>query len=492
MATTSTDTECCDLLIEGGELIDGSGAARVRADIAIEGDRVTRVGDLRGMQADARIDARGMVVTPGFIDAHTHDDRAVMSTPDMTPKVSQGVTTVVTGNCGVSLAPLSNREPVPPLNLLGGTDWYRYASMREYMAEVEASPPAINLAPLVGHTTLRAATMDTLDRPATGEEIDCMRALLAEALDAGCIGMSTGLAYAPAIAAPTDEIVALAELLAPHGGVFTTHMRNEGERVVESVEETLEIGRRARVPVVISHHKCCGRKNYGLVKKTLAAIREARAHQSVDLDVYPYTASSTVLIADSVAASERVLVTWSTPHPECAGRDFADICAEWGVGVDETIERLQPAGAIYYQMNEDDLRRVLAFDDAMIGSDGLPHDEFPHPRLWGTFPRVLGHYSRDVGLFPLEQAVRRMTAVPARVFGLADRGVVREGAFADLVVLDADTVIDSADFQSPKRHAAGIREVIVNGRPVWRDEAPTGGRPGRILRRLPSAPADPR
>lgn len=486
MATTDTDQSGCDLLIEGGVLIDGSGDERVRADVAIRGDRISRVGDLKGMDADARIDATGLVVAPGFIDAHTHDDRAVMSTPDMTPKVSQGVTTVVTGNCGVSLAPLTNREPVPPLNLLGGLDWYRYSSMREYMAEVEAAPPAINLAPLVGHTTLRVATMDNLDRPAGDEEIESMRALLDEALDAGCIGMSTGLAYAPAIAAPTDEVVALAERLRPHGGVFTTHMRNESDKVLESVAETLEIGQRAGVPVIISHHKCCGRKNYGLTKKTLAAIREARTHQTVDLDVYPYIASSTVLIAESVASSERVLVTWSTPHPECAGRDFADICSEWGTSVDEAIERLQPAGAIYYQMDEEDLRRVLAFEDAMIGSDGLPHDEFPHPRLWGTFPRVLGHYSRDVGLFSLEQAVRRMTAVPARVFGLTDRGAVREHAYADLVLLDPDTVIDSANFESPKQPGAGIRDVIVNGSPVWRAGAWTGGRPGRILRREPA------
>ena len=483
MAADNTDQSPCDLLIEGAELIDGSGDARVRADIAICGDRISRVGDLKGMDADATIDASGLVIAPGFIDAHTHDDRAVMSTPDMTPKLSQGVTTVVTGNCGISLAPLANREPVPPLNLLGGTDWFRYSTMSEYMADVEASPPAINLAPLVGHTTLRAATMDELDRPATDKEIEAMGALLDEALEAGCIGMSTGLAYAPAIAAPTDEIVALAARLQPHGAVFTTHMRNEGDKVVESVEETLEIGRRAGVPVIISHHKCCGRKNYGLVKKTLELIREARAHQTVDLDVYPYTASSTVLIAESVASSERVLVTWSTPHPECAGRDFADIQTEWGVSVEEAIARLQPAGAIYYQMDEADLRRVLAFEDAMIGSDGLPHDEFPHPRLWGTFPRVLGHYSREVGLFSLEAAVRRMTAVPARVFGLADRGVVRENAYADLVLLDAGTIIDSADFKSPKQTAAGIREVIVSGKPAWRDGGWTGERRGRILRR---------
>ncbi len=483
MASTGTDPTTCDLLIEGAELIDGSGAERVRADVAICGERIAAVGDLDGMEARARIDADGLVVAPGFIDAHTHDDRAVMSTPDMTPKVSQGVTTVVTGNCGVSLAPLANREPVPPLNLLGGADAYRYPSMGAYMADVEASPPAVNVVPLVGHTTLRVATMDSLDRPAGDGEIHRMRALLDEALEAGCIGMSTGLAYAPAIAAPTDEVVALAERLKPHGAIFTTHMRDEGERVVESVEETLEIGRRAGVPVVISHHKCCGRKNYGLVKKTLAAIEQARAHQCVDLDVYPYIASSTVLIAKSVAMSERVLITWSRSHPECAGRDFEDIRREWEVSVEEAIARLQPAGAIYYQMDEDDLRRVLAFEDAMIGSDGLPHDEFPHPRLWGTFPRVLGHYSRDLGLFPLEQAVRRMTAVAARVFGLQDRGVVREGAFADLVVFDASTVIDAASFASPKKQSAGIREVIVNGRPVWRGSAWTGSRPGRILRR---------
>jgi len=482
-----TDTKRCDLLIAGGELADGSGGERVRADIAVRGDRVIGVGNLEGIQANATIDATGLVVTPGFIDAHTHDDRAVMSSPDMTPKVSQGVTTVVTGNCGISLAPLTDREPTPPLNLLGGSDWFRYDSMRAYMREVEAAPPAINLAPLVGHTTLRAATMDRFDRPASDDEIDRMGALLDEAMEAGCIGMSTGLAYAPANHAPTDEIIALAARLAARGGVFTTHMRNEGDRVVESVEETLEIGRRARVPVVISHHKCCGRKNYGLTRKTLAAIREARAQQSVDLDVYPYVASSTVLIAESVAASERVLVTWSTPHPECAGRDFEDIRNAWNASVDEAIERLQPAGAIYYQMDEDDLRRVMAFEDTMIGSDGLPHDAFPHPRLWGTFPRVLGHYSRDVGLFSFEEAVRRMTAVPARVFGLEDRGVVREGAFADLVVVDPATVIDHAAFDAPERPASGIREVIVNGQCVWREDSPTGGRPGRILRR--AAPA---
>ncbi len=203
----------------------------------------------------------------------------------------------------------------------------------------------------------------------------------------------------------------------------------------------------------------------------------------MNLDVYPYTASSTVLLRDFVESSEKVLLAWSEPHPELAGHDFADIRSAWQCSTDEAIERLLPAGAIYYQMHEDDLRRVLSFDDAMIGSDGLPHDVFPHPRLWGTFPRVLGRYSRELSLFPLEEAVRRMTSVPAAVFGLKDRGAIRAGAFADLVVFDAERVIDQADFTDPKRPAAGIELVLVNGQAVWRDAAWTGERPGRLLRR---------
>jgi N-acyl-D-amino-acid deacylase len=482
MATTGNSSSRCDVIIEGGEIVDGTGAERMRADVAIADDRIVAVGDLAGMDGAERVDATGLVVTPGFIDAHTHDDRLVLSSPDMTPKVSQGVTTVITGNCGLSLAPFAGREPPPPMNLLGGRDWFRFETMGAYAAQVEKAPPAINLAPLVGHTTLRAAIMDTLDRPAKDREVVRMGALLEEALDAGCIGMSTGLAYPPAHAAPTDEVVALAEHLAPRGAIYTTHMRNEGAQVLESVEETLEIGRRAGVPVVISHHKCSGRENWGLSHKTLAAIGVARRQQTVNLDVYPYTASSTVLGARWIRGAERTQVTWSTPHPECAGRDFEDIRAEWGCSLEEAAERLQPAGGIYHQMHEDDVRRILAFEDAMVGSDGLPHDEFPHPRLWGTFPRVLGHYSRELGLFPLEEAVRRMSGVTAGVFGLTDRGVIRENAYADVVLLDPGKVLDAATFEQPRQCAHGIHRVWVNGRAVWQSGASTGARPGRLLR----------
>jgi N-acyl-D-amino-acid deacylase len=473
----------CDVLIEGAWLIDGTGSERRRADVAVIGDRIADIGDDRQWQAKTRIDARDRVVAPGFIDAHTHDDRAVLSSPDMTPKISQGVTTVIAGNCGVSLAPLADHDPPPPLNLLGNREWYRFASYEDYAETVEAHPPALNIATLVGHSTLRVGVMNDLARAATPEEIDRMGKLLEKSLAAGCIGMSTGLAYPPAHAAPTDEIVALAQHLVLYNGIYTTHMRDERDGVVASVEETLDIGRRAGVRVVISHHKACARRNWGRTKETLALISIAKKKQNVNLDVYPYVASSTVLLRDFVESSEKVLLAWSEPHPELAGRDFADIKREWDCETEEAIARLLPAGAIYYQMDEDDLRRVLSFDNAMIGSDGLPHDVFPHPRLWGTFPRVLGHYCRELGLFTLEEAVRRMTGVPAAVFGLKDRGVIRQGAFADLVLFDPDVVIDKADFSQPKQPSAGIDLVLVNGQPVWRDTAWTGERPGRLLRR---------
>ena len=435
----STIPTHCDLLIHSGEVIDGSGAARVHLDVAIAGDRIVAVGDHLDshIEATSKIDASGLVVAPGFIDAHTHDDRAVLSGPDMTPKVSQGVTSVVTGNCGASLAPFAGGEPPPPMNLLGDRSWYRFSTMREYMAEVEASPPALNLAPLVGHTALRAAAMDDVYRAASAGEIAHMEGLLDEALEAGCIGMSTGLAYPPAFEAPTDEVVTLANRLGAHGAIYTTHMRDEGTGILDSVRETLDIGERASVPVVISHHKCSGRESWGMSRETLAVIADARARQSVNLDVYPYVASSTVLLTDWIGDAERVLVTWSAPHPELKGRDFESIRGQWGCSIEEAVERLSPAGAIYFKMDEEDLQRILRFEDAMIGSDGLPHDAFPHPRLWGTFPRVLGHYSRELGLFSLEEAVHRMTGVPARVFGLTDRGAVRANAFADLVLFDA-------------------------------------------------------
>jgi len=476
--------ERCDIVIRHGTLIDGTGGSPRAADVAVCGDRIVAVGDLGSVAADREIDANGRAVAPGFIDAHTHDDRALLSDPDMAFKASQGVTTVVIGNCGSSLAPLAPGRPTPPpLNLFGGPEWWRFPTVESYVDELERAPAAINTAVLVGHATLRTGAMDDLDRPATDAETAVMQERLEEGMAAGAIGFSTGLFYPPNRAAPTDEVVALAEVAARAGGVYTTHMRDEHDGVLDSLDEAFEIGSRAKLPVVVSHHKCAGPRNFGRTRDTLRKIDAARRSQQVGLDVYPYTAGSSVLLPALIEDSARVLITWSEPYPETAGRDLATIAAEWSVGIYAAADRLQPAGAVYFMMDEEDVRRVLAYPHSMIGSDGSPHDEKPHPRLWGTFPRVLGHYSREIGLFPLEIAVHKMTGLPAARFGLADRGVVRPGAAADLVVFDPAAVTDRATYDDPVQPAAGIDIVLANGEAIWDGERSTGARPGRVLRR---------
>jgi N-acyl-D-amino-acid deacylase len=472
-----------DLIIRNATLIDGTGAPPVQGDIAVSDDRIVALGNVSGCAA-TEIDAGGKVVAPGFIDAHTHDDNLLLSDPTMAPKASQGVTTVIAGNCGISLAPLAlTGAPTPPLDLLGDHAVFRFPRFADYLDQLDATPPAINAAFLVGHMSLRVGCMDRFDRPATVDEIAIMARRLDDSLTAGAIGLSTGLYYKPSEAAPTDEVISLAKVARQHEALYVTHMRNENDRVMTALDETFAIGREARLPVVVSHHKVIGRRNFGRSAETLPFIAARGRQQPLGFDVYPYIASSTVLSVDRFNASERIIVTWSKAKPEVSGRDLADIAKEMGLSLEDTAAKLQPAGAIYFMMDEADVQRILKAERAMIGSDGLPHDVFPHPRLWGTFPRVLGHYARDLKLFPLHEAVHKMTGLTAATFGLRDRGVLRVGAFADLVLFDPATVIDRATFEAPTRPAAGIALVLVNGRPVWRDGAPTGQRPGRALRR---------
>jgi N-acyl-D-amino-acid deacylase len=473
------------LLIRGGTVIDGTRAPRFEADVAIADGRIAALGKLDDARADAEIDATRRIVAPGFIDAHTHDDRLLLSAPDMAPKASQGVTTVVAGNCGISLAPApEGMKPVPPLDLLdaeGG--WYRFRRFADYVEALRAQPAATNAALLVGHSTLRVQTMARLDRPANAREVARMRELADAALAAGAIGVSTGLWYEPASAATTEEVIEVCRPLAARNGLYCTHMRDEGDRVMESLEETFRIGRELGVPVVVSHHKVMGKANHGRSKETLPLIEARMRAQAIGLDCYPYCAASTILTASRVKIATRVLVTWSTPHPELAGMDLAEIEGKLGLSTDAAIARLLPAGAVYFAMDEADVQRILGFETTMIGSDGLPHDAAPHPRLWGTFARVLGHYSRGLNLFPLETAVYKMTGLTARTFGLRDRGVLKKGCAADITVFDAGTVDEAATFARPIQPAKGIDCVIVNGAIVWREGKSTGARPGQVLGR---------
>ena len=478
-----------DLLIRNASIVDGTGDPRYAGDIGIRGDRIARIGSLKDARGKQEIDLAGRVAAPGFIDAHTHDDRLLLSNSTMTPKISQGVTTVIGGNCGVSLAPTPRpmTSPVtPPLNLLDDTgNWFRFKRFGDYLDALRAQPAATNCAMLVGHITLRVSTMDDLERPATTGEIAAMQALVEEALSAGAIGVSTGLFYEPACAATTEEVIEVCRPLAAHGGVYCTHLRNEANEVVDSLEETFRIGRELGVPVVISHHKLKYMENFGRSSETLALIEQRMTEQPVCLDCYPYTAGSTILSASRLTGNQRVIVSWSKPLPQFAGQDLDQIARQLGVSQEEAVERLSPAGAIYFMMDEADVQRIMKFPPTMIGSDGLPHDASPHPRLWGTFPRVLGHYGRLLGLFSLEVAVHKMTGLTARNFGLPDRGVLKEGAYADLALFDPETVDAGATYEAPMTPARGIEAVIVNGTIVWHDGQATGARPGRVLSRAP-------
>jgi N-acyl-D-amino-acid deacylase len=477
----------CDTILRDATIIDGSGAHRRQGDVAIKGDRIAGVGDLGAWSAEREIVATGKAVAPGFIDAHTHDDRAVLCGPEcMLCKMSQGVTTVVVGNCGISLSPVPMKSrPIPPLDLLGDESWWIFSSFGEYADRLAKDPSPVNTVALIGHMSLRVEAMqgDTR-RAATDREAEHMRKRLAEALAEGASGFSTGLYYPPNNPAPTEEVIAVAEALRAAGGLYVTHMRDESRDVLLSIEETLRIGRAVDVPVIISHHKCAQPENFGRSTETLPLIESAARAQKVDFDVYPYVAGSTVLMPDKIREDVPTRITWSVPHPEMQGRWLKDIAAEWGVDIRQAANRLLPAGGVFFQMDEADVRRIMAHERSMIGSDGLPHDAFPHPRLWGTFPRVLGHYARDLKLFSLESAVRKMTGHTAEVFGLKDRGIVREGAYADLVLFDPATVRDTADFDAPTRPADGILETWVNGASayVWGKGA-TPARAGRLVTR---------
>lgn len=486
------DILSADLVLKGGRIIDGGGGPSFAADVAIAGDTIVAVGQALDVPGARVVDVTGLVVAPGFIDVHTHDDLICITQPDMIPKISQGVTTVVAGNCGISAPLLRFDDAVAePFNLLGAREDFAYDTFADYRRAVEAAIPRVNVAALVGHSALRVLCLDDLDRPATAAERARMAALLQDALDEGALGLSSGVFYAPAWAADVEELQGLAATVAAAGGVYTAHIRDEREGIIEALHEAFAVAQgrteagaeTGPAALILSHHKCAGLRNWGRAAETLGLIDQARQRQPVHLDCYPYTAGSTIIRPDLADGEVEILINWSEPHPELGGRTLKSIAEDWGLTQAEAAERLQPGGASYFQMAESDMQAILSHPCCMVGSDGLPHDTLPHPRLWGAFPRVLGHYARDLRLLSLEAAVRKMTGLAAETFGLKDRGRIAVGMKADVTVFDADAILDRATYEAPTQPAAGIAHVFVNGGLAWTEDGPTAERSGRFLRR---------
>lgn len=539
------------LLIENATIIDGTGSPARRGAVLVEDAHVAEVGD-SSLPPDEVLDAAGAVLCPGFIDMHSHGDFALMHDPDARAKVMQGVTTEVVGNCGLGVFPANDRvaslyERLSPM-LFGESGSGTCPDLASFRKRLEETGTAVHVAPLVAHGNVRASVLGLEERAPSARELDAMRELVAAAFEQGAFGFSTGLVYPPGAYAETEEIVELARIAGTYGGVYATHLRDEGPRLVEAFEEALRIGEEARVSVQISHHKAGGRFNQGKVRKTLSLLEQARARGlDVHSDVYPYTAGSTVLAAmflplwafegshDKLlerlrdpatrrrmerdvrerfarfltlpswldrlvpkrlvlslvlrAMSEAVVVSSVKHRRRYEGMSIASIVRErkqplFEVLFDLLLEEELSVVAIAHVMHEDDVRTVLAHPTTMLGTDGFPQREGkPHPRTYGTYPRVFEHYVREIGLLSLETAIHKATGMVARKLGLTDRGVLRPGARADLVLFDPKRIRDRSSYADPKQHPEGILHVWVDGVRTVQDGRATGARPGRVLSR---------
>ncbi|MDA7590260.1 D-aminoacylase [Pseudomonadales bacterium] len=471
-----------DLVIRGADVIDGSGSAGVVTDVGIEGDQITLIGDAG--PAHQEIDGTGLVLAPGLIDTHAHDDGAFLRHPDMTFKLSQGVTTVVSGNCGFSAIPFDPESDPRKASggILSGLNG-AFTDLSGYFDAVLAGAPAINNMMLVGHNTIRSLVMDDPKQAPNQRDLKAMSGHVERALEQGACGFSTGLIYHPGRYSQTEEIVALAELAGRTGALYTTHMRNEGDHLLDAVEEALRIGVEAKVHTHISHHKAAGAANWGKVVTSLARIDAAiAAGQRVSLDVYPYTAGSGRMIEyfnlDRINRdlAEVIRIASCPAYREYEGQMLKDIAKAQDVDITDLVRDIltAPRGAdticIQFIIDEQDVEFNLRWRDMMVGSDGIPNLRGkPHPRLYGTFAKILGYYVRERALMSLPEAIRRMTSLPAATFGMTQRGMVRAGFKADLLLFDPATVQDTATYDEPQQLAAGIRTVLVNGKIAWQD-----------------------
>ncbi|MFQ5808633.1 MAG: amidohydrolase family protein [Armatimonadota bacterium] len=484
-----------DLIITGGTVIDGTGAARYSADVGISDDRIAAIAAPGSFDSSAEtvIKAKGSVVAPGFIDIHAHDDRIVLDQPELLHKVTQGVTTTVCGNCGSGLAPITADVE----SALRGTDLERLFAQKqpiwprvaEYLEAVEEKRPAINFAYQTPHRLVRAAVMGGDESIPGPEQLSQMQDIVRQAMEGGAIGLSSGFFYTPGRSADHHEMVPLLEVLQEYDGFYATHMRDEGTCLLASVAESIATARAGGARLQISHLKGGrGPETWGLVQRACEMIDEARRDGlEVCGDQYPYTASSTTVaayvrtgLADRHAGD--IQVCWSEPHPDAVGKRLDVVADEMGLPPREAAEALLPASGVYFGISEDDMRFVMQQPWVSVGSDGVPGAPQPHPRAFGTFPRVLGHYVRDEGVLSLEAAVRKMTSLSAGMCGFSDRGTLRVGAAADIVVFDAEQISDVGTYEDPCQHAVGISHVIVGGEVALEDGAATGAQAGKVLR----------
>ncbi len=501
------DAQQYDLVIRNGRIVDGSGNPWFRGDIGIKDGRITRIGYIDSSALSKVIDARNQIVAPGFIDVHSHVE-SIYSLPAAENFVRMGVTSLVTGNCGSSTTEVG-----------------------EFLGRVSAEPLAVNISTLIGHGSVRRKILGLEDRAPTPEEMAKMEALVEEGMKDGAVGLSTGLIYVPGTYAKTDEITSLARVAARYHGIYATHMRNEGEHVADAIKESIQIGEQAGLPVEISHFKISARKYWGQTPMTIGLVRDARARGlAVTVDQYAYTASSTSLdvrlpswlrangldeakkrLADK-ATREKVIsdmkeslkrsgfkdysyamVANYSSDRSFNGKSIAEITKQVrGKNdvknqIEQIIAMYEAGGAamVYHGMSEDDVQRIMREPFTMIASDSgvrKVDESVPHPRGYGNNVRVLGRYVRELQLISLEDAIRKMTSLPAQTFGFRDRGLLREGFAADLVIFDEQTIADRATFDKPYQFPVGISHVVVNGQAVFVEQQMTGARPGLALR----------
>lgn len=527
------------VIIYGGKIVDGTGGTAYKSDIAIKNGKIVALEqDLKNCQADLKINADGLVVAPGFIDMHSHTDASVFRNPLAESKIMQGITSDVTGNCGIGAFPVVENKAAELEKYLtlhnhtAPADGSRWQSFAEYADKLDTIGLGLNMVPLVAHGALRIAAMGSEDREPTPQEMQIMEELLEQTLQEGAWGLSTGLIYPPGSFARTPELIALSKVLAKHKTIYASHVRGESSTLLEAVDEAIRIGRESGARIEVSHLKAIGKPNWGKGIQALKNIETARKEDvDVAADQYPYTATSTGLtalvpawahaggvelmlarLADSAlrerlnqdinkemdvrGGADKVMITslGSDRNESLSGKTIAEIAKVWGCAADAAVIRLLSeeegaVGAVYFSLSDIDLEGIIASDKVSVGTDGyalnaeLDAGESTHPRSYGTFPRVLGLYVRDKGLLSLEKAVYKMTGLPAERLGIKDRGLIKEGLAADLVIFNQDTVADRADFNNPHRYPVGIEYVFVNGHAVVAEGKVTGVGPGKVLRK---------